>query len=71
MSTAPHPLTTTASGSDVRVRFCPSPTGLPHVGMVRTAEAAGMTLVALVRGDEFDIFTHPERVVPGVSQHVA
>ena len=37
MSTAPHPLTTTASGSDVRVRFCPSPTGLPHVGMVRTA----------------------------------
>ncbi|MFJ6679206.1 glutamate--tRNA ligase [Microbacterium sp. NPDC091382] len=37
MSTAPHTLTTTASGSDVRVRFCPSPTGLPHVGMVRTA----------------------------------
>ncbi|MCR2824638.1 glutamate--tRNA ligase, partial [Microbacterium sp. zg.Y909] len=37
MSSAPHPLTTTASGSDVRVRFCPSPTGLPHVGMVRTA----------------------------------
>ncbi len=33
----PHPLTTTAGGSDVRVRFCPSPTGLPHVGMVRTA----------------------------------
>ncbi|WP_193598731.1 glutamate--tRNA ligase [Microbacterium sp. YJN-G] len=32
-----HPLTTTATGSDVRVRFCPSPTGLPHVGMVRTA----------------------------------
>ncbi|MFS0467937.1 glutamate--tRNA ligase family protein, partial [Corynebacterium striatum] len=23
--------------SDVRVRFCPSPTGTPHVGMVRTA----------------------------------
>ena len=37
MSAAPHPATTTASGSDVRVRFCPSPTGLPHVGMVRTA----------------------------------
>lgn len=33
----PHPLTTTVSGADVRVRFCPSPTGLPHVGMVRTA----------------------------------
>ncbi|MBN9195093.1 MAG: glutamate--tRNA ligase [Microbacterium sp.] len=37
MPALPHPLTTTASGSDVRVRFCPSPTGLPHVGMVRTA----------------------------------
>ena len=22
---------------NVRVRFCPSPTGIPHVGMVRTA----------------------------------
>ncbi|WP_417564525.1 glutamate--tRNA ligase [Microbacterium sp.] len=32
-----HPQTTTAAGADVRVRFCPSPTGLPHVGMVRTA----------------------------------
>ncbi|MTE21163.1 glutamate--tRNA ligase [Streptomyces sp. TRM43335] len=26
-----------ASASDVRVRFCPSPTGNPHVGLVRTA----------------------------------
>ncbi|MAT17776.1 MAG: glutamate--tRNA ligase [Leifsonia sp.] len=26
-----------ASGSEVRVRFCPSPTGTPHVGLVRTA----------------------------------
>ncbi|HEX6954642.1 MAG TPA: glutamate--tRNA ligase [Agromyces sp.] len=31
-----HP-TTTATGADVRVRFCPSPTGTPHVGLVRTA----------------------------------
>jgi glutamyl-tRNA synthetase len=31
------PRTTTATGADVRVRFCPSPTGLPHVGLVRTA----------------------------------
>ncbi|MFV0319097.1 MAG: glutamate--tRNA ligase [Microbacterium sp.] len=37
MSASPDPRTTTASGADVRVRFCPSPTGLPHVGMVRTA----------------------------------
>ncbi|PZE57562.1 glutamate--tRNA ligase [Curtobacterium sp. MCLR17_044] len=28
---------TTASGSDIRVRFCPSPTGTPHVGLIRTA----------------------------------
>ncbi|CAN5433785.1 glutamate--tRNA ligase [soil metagenome] len=27
----------TATGADVRVRFCPSPTGTPHVGMIRTA----------------------------------
>lgn len=27
----------TAIGADVKVRFCPSPTGTPHVGMVRTA----------------------------------
>jgi glutamyl-tRNA synthetase len=26
-----------ATGADVRVRFCPSPTGTPHVGLVRTA----------------------------------
>lgn len=31
------PQFSTATGSDVRVRFCPSPTGTPHVGMVRTA----------------------------------
>ncbi|GEP46609.1 glutamate--tRNA ligase [Microbacterium saccharophilum] len=37
MSSAPDPRTTTATGSDIRARFCPSPTGLPHVGMVRTA----------------------------------
>ncbi|MDQ1583354.1 MAG: glutamyl-tRNA synthetase [Microbacteriaceae bacterium] len=31
-----HPFST-ASGTDVRVRFCPSPTGTPHVGLIRTA----------------------------------
>ncbi len=30
------PASRTATG-DVRVRFCPSPTGTPHVGLVRTA----------------------------------
>ncbi|MEZ5116221.1 MAG: glutamate--tRNA ligase [Candidatus Nanopelagicales bacterium] len=30
-------MTDTPEGPDVRVRFCPSPTGNPHVGMLRTA----------------------------------
>ncbi|MGB3828850.1 MAG: glutamate--tRNA ligase [Ornithinimicrobium sp.] len=36
---APHSSTESEqiSGSDVRVRFAPSPTGTPHVGMARTA----------------------------------
>lgn len=29
--------TTNALGEDIKVRFCPSPTGTPHVGLVRTA----------------------------------
>jgi glutamyl-tRNA synthetase len=36
MSETAHPFTQ-ATGSDIRVRFCPSPTGTPHVGLVRTA----------------------------------
>jgi len=28
---------TDATGSDIRVRFSPSPTGIPHVGLIRTA----------------------------------
>jgi len=43
----------------------------PTALAIRTADEAGMTLVALVRGDDFDVFTHPERVVLGVAQHVA
>ncbi len=27
---------TTATGTETRVRFCPSPTGTPHVGLIRT-----------------------------------
>jgi FdhD protein len=43
----------------------------PTALAIRTAEEAGMTLVALVRGDDFDIFTHPDRVASGVARHVA
>ena len=41
----------------------------PTALAVRTAEAADMTLVALVRGDEYDIFTHRERI--GASDYVS
>lgn len=37
MTRLAEPQFSAATGADVRVRFCPSPTGTPHVGMVRTA----------------------------------
>ncbi|RRJ86218.1 glutamate--tRNA ligase [Gulosibacter macacae] len=37
MTTAHLAPVSTATGSDIRVRFCPSPTGTPHVGLIRTA----------------------------------
>lgn len=43
----------------------------PTALAIRTADAAGLTLVALVRGDEFDIFTHAHRVDMGASRAVA
>ena len=43
----------------------------PTALAVRTAEEAGMTLVALARGEDFDVFTHPERLTDGAARHVA
>ncbi|MDH6230580.1 FdhD protein [Mesorhizobium soli] len=43
----------------------------PTALAIRTADEAGMTLVALVRGDDFDIFTNPDRVISGAARHVA
>ena len=43
----------------------------PTALAIRTAEEAGMTLIALVRGNDFDVFTHPDRVASGVARHVA
>ncbi len=34
----------------------------PTALAVRTAAAAGITLVAIARGDGFEIFTHPRRI---------
>ncbi|MBS3647299.1 formate dehydrogenase accessory sulfurtransferase FdhD [Pseudaminobacter sp. 19-2017] len=43
----------------------------PTALAIRTAAGAGMTLVALVRGEDYDIFTHPERTTFGAEKHVA
>jgi FdhD protein len=36
----------------------------PTTLAIRTAEAAGLTLVAVARDDGFEVFTRPERIVP-------
>jgi FdhD protein len=43
----------------------------PTALAIRTAQEAGITLVALVRGDEFDVFTNPDRIVSGAAKNVA
>ncbi|WPE21521.1 formate dehydrogenase accessory sulfurtransferase FdhD [Shinella zoogloeoides] len=42
----------------------------PTALAIRTAQEAGMTLIALVRGDEFEIFTGAERVVADAARRV-
>ena len=36
----------------------------PTALAIRTAEEAGITLVGIARPDGFEIFTHPDRIVP-------
>jgi len=43
----------------------------PTALAVRTAQACGMTLVAVMRGRDFEVFTHPERIVEPAPIHVA
>ncbi|MCX7899516.1 MAG: formate dehydrogenase accessory sulfurtransferase FdhD [Methylocystis sp.] len=43
----------------------------PTALAVRNAERCGMTLVAIMRGRDFEIFTHPGRILEQVSAHVA
>lgn len=43
----------------------------PTALAVRIAEQAGITLVGIARADGFEIFTHPERIVPQQVQNVA
>ena len=42
----------------------------PTALAVRTADAAGITLVAIARGDSFEIFTHPHRITQDTVAHV-
>jgi FdhD protein len=39
----------------------------PTALAVRLADAAGITLAAIARADGFEVFTHPERIAPGVA----
>lgn len=43
----------------------------PTALAIRTAEAAGMTLIALTRGEDFEIFTRGDRVSTGAVADVA
>jgi FdhD protein len=38
---------------------------------VATADAAGITLIAIARGDEFEVFTHPRRIMSGAATDAA
>jgi len=44
---------------------------VPTALAIRTAEAAGLTLVAIAREDGFEVFTRPERLLMPAVQHVA
>lgn len=43
----------------------------PTALAIRTAEEAGMTLIGIARGQDFEVFTGPERIVAGVASNVA
>jgi FdhD protein len=43
----------------------------PTALAVRTAESAGITLIAIARNDGFEVFTHPKRIIQDSAVHVA
>jgi FdhD protein len=55
-----------ATGAEVIVAVS-APTALA----VRTAEAAGITLIGIARADGFEVFTHGDRITTGVAADVA
>jgi len=56
---------TAAIGASVMVSVS-APTALA----VKMAEAANITLAAIARSDGFEVFTHPDRILPGGAVHV-
>jgi FdhD protein len=43
----------------------------PTALAVRTATELNLALAGFVRGEEFDVFTHPDRIVFGAAKNVA
>ncbi len=43
----------------------------PTALALRMADVASITLVGIARGDEFEVFTHPSRITPQTTRHVA
>jgi FdhD protein len=43
----------------------------PTAAAIRLADASGMTLVAVARGSDFEVFTHPQRISDRAHYHVA
>jgi FdhD protein len=44
---------------------------VPTAAGVRLAEACGITLVAIARGQDFEVFTHHQRIIDRAQHHVA
>jgi len=44
---------------------------VPTAAGIRLAEACGITLVAIARGQDFEVFTHPQRITDRAKHHVA
>lgn len=43
----------------------------PTALAIETAEEAGISLIGIARGDEFEVFTRPDRLASGENSHVA
>jgi FdhD protein len=43
----------------------------PTAAGVRLADACGITLVAVARGQDFEVFTHQQRIIGRATHHVA